>query len=162
MSDRGGRHQFVAGDALAERTVEGLQNAAFGGFDVGAIAVARAAHVEFERGRNPSRTRPHYHDAVGKVGRLFHIVGDQHQRRLERAPQIEHVLMQARAREGIERGEGLVQQQDLRPWRERTRNRHALCLTAGKLARPALRVIGKPDAEQYFGDDRVAFCTLQM
>jgi hypothetical protein len=69
------------------------------------------------------------------------------------------MIVQACAREGVERREGFVEQQHLRPRRERPRDRNPLRLSAGKLARPAMRILRQPHALQHFADEPIAFRT---
>ena len=64
---------------------------------------------------------------------------------------------EAFAQGGVERGQGLVEQEDARTDRHRTRQRHALTLAAGKLVDAAIleaRDVGQPNQ---FGDARGAF-----
>ncbi len=56
------------------------------------------------------------------------------------------MILQVGAGEGVERGERLVEQQHLRPRHERTRDRDALRLPAGQLARPSASLFGKPNS----------------
>ncbi len=80
------------------------------------------------------------------------VVGDDDQRRPEIGPQLEQMVLQIDAREGIERGERLVEQQHLGPRHQRARDRDALRLAAGELARPAPRLLGQADALKRLGD----------
>src|SRR5262245_56059626 len=70
--------------------------------------------------------------------------------------------MQAGAREGVERREGLVEQQDLRSRHEGARDGDALLLSARQLARPAPRIVRKTDARERIGDPRLTFRLWQF
>ena len=67
------------------------------------VAIARTRQVDLDFVGDPAGVRPHHDDAVGKCNRLFHIVGDHDQRRLEFGPQVEQVVLQVDAGEGVER-----------------------------------------------------------
>ncbi len=56
------------------------------------------------------------------------------------------MILQVGAGEGIERGERLVEKENLRPWHQGARDGNALCLPAGELARPYPRFVGQADA----------------
>ena len=60
----------------------------------------------------------------------------------------------------VERGQRLVEQQQLGHLGERPRQRHALALAAGKLVWPPLRVIRHLDQSQHLIDARVAAATV--
>ena len=102
--------------------------------------------------RQPAGARPHHHDAVGERDRLLDVMGDEDQRRLGVRPQIEQMVLQIDAGEGVERRERLVEQQHLRPRHQRARDRDALRLAAGQLARPHIGLVGEADARQRLGD----------
>ena len=114
MSDRGGRRQFLAGRANAETPAERRKNPPLVGFDFLAVAVARPRIGNLEFGGNAAGARLHHDYAIRQEGRFLHVVRDEDEGEAQRRPQIEQMLMQARAREGIERGERLVQQ--TAPW----------------------------------------------
>ena len=60
-------------------------------------------------------------------------------------PQLEQLVVEALARQGIERAERLVEQQDLRVADERARDRHALAHAARQLVRIRLGEVGDAD-----------------
>ena len=84
---------------------------------------ARRAARCWSRGRasasgNSSKMRPglrlHHDDAVGERHRLLDVVGDDARRSAGSPPTGQQMLVQARAGEGVERRERLVEQQHLR------------------------------------------------
>ena len=77
----------------------------------------------------------HDHDAVRHRQRLFLIVGDHDRRHAEALLQCADLSAQAQALDRIERGQRLVEQEQARRRRERTRQRDALLLAAGELSR---------------------------
>ena len=85
-------------------------------------------------------------DHVGDRLRLLEVVGDeQHGDALALDPG-EQVLGDVVADDGVERGEGLVHQQEPRLQRQHLRQRHPLALAAGELARIAVLEAGEPEA----------------
>ena len=80
----------------------------------------------------------HHRDPVGDVERLLLIVGDQHGGHVDLVVQAAQPGAQIGAHLGVERAEGLVEQQDLRIDGERARQRHALALPTGQLRRVAV------------------------
>ena len=83
----------------------------------------------------------HDDDAVGDFQRLLLVVGDEDRGDVDFLMQRAQPLPQFLAHLGIERAEGLVQQQDARLDGKRARERNALALAAGELVRIA---VGKP------------------
>ena len=69
-------------------------------------------------------TRSREHD------RFLDVMGDDDQRRLAVGPEVEQVVLQVDAGEGVERGERLVEQQHLRPRHQRAGERDPLRLPA--------------------------------
>ena len=59
------------------------------------------------------------------------------------------MILQVAPREGVERGERLVEQQHLRLRHQRARDRHPLRLPAGQLARPGIGLVGQADAREH-------------
>ena len=147
----------VVGDHRAlERAVERRQHAALGEIERRRLAVARARQIDRDLLGDAAGMRPHHHDAVGQHDRLLDVVGDHDQRRLRVGPQVEQVILQVDAGEGIERRERLVEQQHLRPRHQRARDRDALRLAAGQFARPDARLVGQADAVERARDARIA------
>src|SRR6185437_285533 len=60
----------------------------------------------------------------------------------------ERLLAHSFAQARIEAGEGLVHEEDARPWRNRAGERHALLLAAGEDMRIFVGVMGEADAGQ--------------
>ncbi len=85
----------------------------------------------------------HHRDLVRHRERFFLIVGDEQEGdarfALHRFQFGAHLLAQF----GIERGEGLVEQKDLRLEHQRPRQRHPLPLAAGELRRHAISFVRK-------------------
>ena len=81
----------------------------------------------------------HHHDAIGHLERLVLVVGDEHAGDLELVVQPPQPAAQLLADLGVERAEGLVQQQHARLDGERAGERDALALAAGELRGVAVR-----------------------
>ena len=111
---------------------------------------ARLQHVQrADEGGHEARARPvvdlerraelldaalaHDHDPVRHGQGLLLVVGDEDGGDAEGALQRLQLVAQSDAHLGVERGQGLVEQQQLRPGRERAGQRHALLLAAGDL-----------------------------
>ena len=82
------------------------------------------------------RIRPSADDAdpVRERRGVLEVVGDEHGGQPERLEQLAQLGADARPRVRVERGERLVQQEDLRIACERSRERDALALSARELA----------------------------
>ncbi len=80
----------------------------------------------------------HHHDAVGKLQRLFLVVGDEDGGVAGPVVDFAQPAAQLLADLGVERAERLVEQQHARLDGERAGQRHALPLAAGELRRIAL------------------------
>ena len=76
-----------------------------------------------------------HHHAVGERRRLLEVVRHEHDRDLQALAHLRELALQAAARHLVHRRERLVEQQHLRVARERPRERDALLLAAGELAR---------------------------
>ncbi len=86
----------------------------------------------------------HEHDPIRDLARKSHLMGDDdhgHAVLGERGHGFEHLLDHL----GVERGSRFVKQHDFRIHAERARDRDALLLAAGKLARIFLRLLGNLD-----------------
>ena len=101
--------------------------------------------------------RPHHHDAIGEHDRLVDIMRHHDERRLEIGPQVEKVILQIGAGEGVECGEWLIEQKNLRPRHQCACNGDALGLPAGEFARPHPRLLGQTDAIERARHARPAF-----
>ena len=78
------------------------------------------------------------HDLLGDLHRLLLVVRDEHRRHVDLVVQAAQPGAQLLAHRGVERAEGLVEQQHPRLHRQRARQRHALALAAGELRRVAV------------------------
>src|SRR5215469_15375469 len=108
--------------------------------------VARIGRVDQELGEDATGPRGHYHDPLREIDRLEHRMGDEDHGLAQRLPERQQVVVEAKARDLVERGERLVHQQELRLGNERARDRGAHLHPARELARVALREAGKSDA----------------
>ena len=75
-------------------------------------------------------------------------MGDEDDGLLQIAPQREQIVVEAEARDLVERCERLVHQEDIRIGDERARQRHPHLHAAGQFARKAVGEFGEPDARQ--------------
>jgi hypothetical protein len=104
-----------------------------------------ADHVVGERGE-PAVLE--VDDAVGDVEDAV-VVGDHQDGRALLLGQHLHALDHLAPRLLVERGRGLVRQQDLRLGRERARDRHALALAAGQGLALVIEPLAEPDRLQH-------------
>src|SRR3546814_5897795 len=74
----------------------------------------------------------------------------------------QQVLLQLLPREGVERAERLVEQEDARPAHQRAGDRRALRHAARKLAREGIDEGGEADILDRFGDARVLLRRRQV
>ena len=100
------------------------------------------------------RARVHHDNPVGDRQRLLLVVGDEDGGDAELPLQRADVLAQACPDARVERGQWLVEKQDLRARRERAGERHALLLAARKLMRKTAGEFGQLDQRQHFVDPR--------
>ena len=77
----------------------------------------------------------HDDDPVGKPDGLIEVMRDEKDRLLQHVLQAQELVLHLAADERVEGGEGLVEEPELGPHRERAGNPHALLLPAGELAR---------------------------
>src|SRR5262245_51351951 len=110
--------------------------------------VARIGRVDQELGEDASGPRGHYHDPLREIDRLEHRMGDEHDGLAERLPERQQVIVEAKARDLVERRKRLVHKQELRLGDESARDRGAHLHATGELARIALRESGKTDARE--------------
>src|SRR5499427_8564425 len=87
--------------------------------------VARIGRVDQKLGEDAAGPRGHYHDSLREIDRLEHRMGDKDHGLAQRLPERQQVVVEAKARDLVERGERLVHQQELRLGNERARNRGA-------------------------------------
>ena len=83
--------------------------------------------------------RAHDDDARGQHQGLLDVVGDEHQNGPPLLPEVQEVVLQLGAGEGVERRKRLIEQQHRRPGDQRAGDGDALGLPAGELARPHRR-----------------------
>ena len=74
-------------------------------------------------------------DVIAQLACILRIVRDQNHRKLQASLQAVQLIAQGLAQGGIERGEGLIQQQGSRLRRQRASKGHALALAARELVR---------------------------
>ena len=80
-------------------------------------------------------------------------MGDEDDRRAERALQSQKIVIELESRNLVERGEGLVHQEQGRPQDERAGNRNTHAHAAGKFPWIHLRFGGKADKSQCLVDN---------
>ena len=91
-------------------------------------------------------------DAVGERHRLFLVVGDVDGGDAERALELAQLEAGLEAQLGVEVGERLVEQEEARLANDRARQRDALLLAAGELARRSLQQVADADLGGSPGD----------
>jgi len=99
----------------------------------------------------------HDGDAVAQLERLVEIVADEDDGAPEFLLQVDEFVLKVGADQGIERGEGLVHQQDRRVGGEGAGEAHALLHPARQLAHPPVGPVGEVDEGQLIGDAPGAF-----
>src|SRR5215469_5718743 len=117
--------------------------------------VARIGRVDQKLGEDATGPRGHYHDPLREIDRLEHRVGDEDDGLAQQLPERQQVVVEAKARDLVERGERLVHQQELRLGHQRARDRGAHLHPARELARVAPREAGKSDAGERGVDARL-------
>jgi hypothetical protein len=130
-----------------------VRGKARGGEEVGA---ARVGLVDEELVDHPPRPRRHHHHALRQEHRLADAVRDEHHRALPRRPQLQQAAVEPVARDLVERAEGLVHQQQLRPRDEAACNAHAHLLAAARLARPDVLELLQAQRAQHLAHTRLA------
>ena len=133
----------------------------------------REIHVEV-RGE-ASGTACQQHDAVAEARRLTHVVRDEHDGEPCLAPHVLELVVQQVARDGVERAERLVHEEDIRVLREGAGERDPLAHAAGELVGPLLREAaevheveqlerpraGEPNDRRHGGAARARCCRQQ-
>jgi len=107
--------------------------------------VPRPREVDLHLELHPSGPRREDDHAVGEEHGLGDVVRDEDRRLLGLAPDAEKLLLHRLSRLRVERGERLVEQEQLRVGREGAREVDALLHTAGELGRPAVGEAGETD-----------------
>src|SRR5919112_2191391 len=139
-----------------EGMVQGRQDAANGGLEGKARLVAWPREGQRQFVEDPARLRLHDDGPVGERHGLLHVVRDEHDGRARLLPQPEQMLVQARAGEGVERREGLVEEQYLGIRHEGARDGDALLLAARQIARPAVGMFDQADLVERMCDAGLA------
>ena len=99
----------------------------------GLAARARARERHLDLGDDAARARRHHDHAVGQVERLLDVVGHEQRRARLRLERLGEPRLHLRAGERVERGEGLVEQQQRPAGEERAQEGDALAHAAGEL-----------------------------
>ena len=103
---------------------------------------ARARQFDLDNAFGFARTIRHHQDPVGELHRFGDVVGDQQRRLLQGLLDLQHLVAEQQSRLLVERGEGLVHQQDFRLGGERAGERDALAHAAGEFDRmPVLEAV---------------------
>jgi hypothetical protein len=98
--------------------------------------------------------RRHHHDAAREIDALVDRMRDEDDGAAELALQPQDIVVELEAGDLVERGEGLVHEQQLRPQRERAGDRDAHLHAAGQLARIGVRELVEADQREA-GIDRL-------
>ena len=93
----------------------------------------------------PERPVDDHADLVGERRGVLEVVRDEQDRDVEAGEQLVELRADRGLRVRVERGERLVEEQDLRVARERPRERDTLALAAGELMRPGALEVGDPE-----------------
>src|SRR6266700_8102447 len=110
--------------------------------------VARIRRVDQELGEDAAGPRGHHDDPLREIDRLEYGMGNEDDRLAQRLPERQQVVVEAKARDFVERRKRLVHQQELRLGDQRARDRGAHLHPARELARIALREAGKTDTRE--------------
>jgi len=86
-----------------------MQHAPLLALEIGRKPVARARQADIEDLRHPARVRPHDDDAGGQHKRFLNVVRDEDHRRAVVGPEVEQMVLQFFAGEGVEGGERLIE-----------------------------------------------------
>ena len=97
---------------------------------------------------------------IGEADRLLQIVGDEQHADALALDQLGDVADDAGAHDGVQGGERLVHQDELRPHRQDLRERHALALAAAEMAREAILEAGEPEPVKPLVGLRARSCAL--
>ncbi len=111
----------------------------------------RRRSAQHDCGRVVLREQPafgHDRDAVADLHGFFDVVRDEHDRLLHLDLQPQELVLQAVARDGVDRAERLVHEQHGRVGAECTSDADALLLSARQLTRVAISVHGRVEADE--------------
>ncbi len=103
--------------------------------EAGIVTLAWTRQSDIDDPFDAARPWRHRDDAVAEVKRFVDVVRDENHRDAFVFPDALQLVLQAAARERIERAERLVEQQHARTVHEAARNRHALRHAARQLMR---------------------------
>src|SRR5690242_11048969 len=117
--------------------------------------------IDRDDAQHAGRTRAHHHDHVANGNGLRHVVRDEYHRRAIPSQEREELLLQLEARERVDRGEGLVEQQHLRLQRKRARDADPLCHATGKLARIRVLEIAETHRDEKLLGDATRFASSE-
>jgi hypothetical protein len=132
------RGQF-AFDGLERRDLVGIEAQGRHAVEQGAcVGMTRASKDVFGGADFDQTAQIHDRDAVGDVPHKPQIVADEQHRKAKLALQFQKQIDDLRLDRHVERGDGLVADQNVGAHRKSARDRHALALSAGKLVRIAL------------------------
>ena len=119
----------------------------------GHLTFAAAIDGEGEFLHDPSRPLRHHQNAPGQVDGFVDVVGDHDNGLARRLPQPQQLVLHPLPRQGVERTERLVEQEDFRIVGERAGDRDALLHAAGELARKTMFEALQADrADEAFDD----------
>ncbi len=105
----------------------------------------------------------HHHDAVGGLGDHAEVVGDEQHRHPDLVAQVAEQREYLRLDRHVERGRGLVGDEQLRVARERHRGHHALAHAARHLVRVVLdALLRRRDADEREHLDGARVCGLAV
>ena len=122
------------------------------------VEVARARQIDRLGHDDVPGPCAHDVDVVGEERRLAQVVRDQDHGEAELLPQVAQHAPQFLAREGVERGERLVEHQQRRLMDQRAAERDALLHAAGQLPGKTLAEAVEPDGlEKRIGLAAIAF-----
>ena len=110
--------------------------------------------VDRDLGDDPARARRHHDDAGRQIDALVDRVGDEDDRAAEFALQAQEVVVELEAGDLVERREGLVHEEELRPQRQGAGDRDAHLHAARQLARIGVREAGEADEREALLDPR--------
>ena len=103
--------------------------------ELGDVAVGRRQDEILRRADLHDAAVLHDGDTIGEPDRLVEVVGDEYDGLLQHRLQPQELVLHLTPDQGIERGERLVEEPDVRVGGERTGDADALLLSAGKLVR---------------------------
>ena len=119
-------------------------------------AIPRSRDGQRQFVENPAWLRLHDDGPIRQRHGFMNIVGHHQDSRARLFPKSEEMIVQTCAREGVERRERLVEEQNLGVHRQTPGDGDTLLLSAGEIARPAPGMFRKPDLVEGVSHPRVA------